>query len=177
MPSTAAKRTSSSDWARSRRCPSRMASPISSCPTASSTCPRTSHEFTAKPSGCSNPVAALPSPTSSLEPIPAALKADLAAYTGCVAGAASPTELEAMLTAAGFTAVRVDSMFLNARRKFLIFIFLILVFISFAAYSRWGVGGVQLGGQHCRARGGAVERTGGLDHRNLRRIKNDVCEF
>jgi SAM-dependent methyltransferase len=43
-----------------------------------------------------------------LQPIPPALKADLAAYTGCVAGAASPAELEAMLTAAGFTEVRVD---------------------------------------------------------------------
>ncbi|MCC6235682.1 MAG: arsenite methyltransferase [Verrucomicrobiales bacterium] len=43
-----------------------------------------------------------------LQPIPAALKADLAAYTGCVAGAASPAELQAMLTAAGFIEIRVD---------------------------------------------------------------------
>lgn len=43
-----------------------------------------------------------------LQPIPPTLKADLAAYTGCVAGAAAPAELEAMLTAAGFTEVRVD---------------------------------------------------------------------
>ena len=43
-----------------------------------------------------------------LQPIPPALKADLAAYTGCVAGAASPAELEQLLTAAGFTEVRVD---------------------------------------------------------------------
>lgn len=43
-----------------------------------------------------------------LQPIPAALKADLTAYTGCVAGAAAPAELEAMLTAAGFIEVRVD---------------------------------------------------------------------
>lgn len=43
-----------------------------------------------------------------LQPIPPALKADLAAYTGCVAGAATPAELEAMLAAAGFTDVRVD---------------------------------------------------------------------
>ncbi len=43
-----------------------------------------------------------------LQPIPPALKADLAAYTGCVAGAAAPAELEAMLTAAGFTGVRVN---------------------------------------------------------------------
>ncbi len=43
-----------------------------------------------------------------LQPIPPALKADLAAYTGCVAGAASPAELEAMLTEAGFIDVRVD---------------------------------------------------------------------
>lgn len=43
-----------------------------------------------------------------LQPIPPALKADLAAYTGCVAGAAAPAELEAMLTAAGFIEVRVD---------------------------------------------------------------------
>lgn len=43
-----------------------------------------------------------------LQPIPPALKADLAAYTGCVAGAVSPAEIEAMLTAAGFIEVRVD---------------------------------------------------------------------
>lgn len=43
-----------------------------------------------------------------LQPIPPALKADLAAYTGCVAGAASPAELETMLTEAGFTEVRVE---------------------------------------------------------------------
>lgn len=43
-----------------------------------------------------------------LQPIPPALKTDLAAYTGCVAGAASPAELEAMLTAAGFTEFHVD---------------------------------------------------------------------
>ena len=43
-----------------------------------------------------------------LQPIPPALKTDLAAYTGCVAGAASPAELEEMLTAAGFAEVRVD---------------------------------------------------------------------
>ncbi|MBX3745936.1 MAG: arsenite methyltransferase [Verrucomicrobiae bacterium] len=43
-----------------------------------------------------------------LQPIPSALKTDMAAYTGCVAGAASPAELEAMLAAAGFVGVRVD---------------------------------------------------------------------
>lgn len=43
-----------------------------------------------------------------LQPIPPALKADLAAYTGCVAGAAAPAELEAMLKAAGFINVQVD---------------------------------------------------------------------
>lgn len=43
-----------------------------------------------------------------LQPIPPGLKADLSAYTGCVAGAASPAELELMLTAAGFTDIRVD---------------------------------------------------------------------
>lgn len=43
-----------------------------------------------------------------LQPIPAALKSDLAAYTGCVAGAATPAELESMLAAAGFAEVRVE---------------------------------------------------------------------
>ncbi|MBL9136007.1 MAG: arsenite methyltransferase [Verrucomicrobiales bacterium] len=43
-----------------------------------------------------------------LQPIPPELKADLAAYTGCVAGAALPGEVESMLTAAGFVEVRVD---------------------------------------------------------------------
>lgn len=40
--------------------------------------------------------------------IPHALKADLAACTGCVAGAASPPELKALRTAAGFTDIRVE---------------------------------------------------------------------
>ncbi len=43
-----------------------------------------------------------------LQPIPDVLKADLAAYTGCVAGAVSPAELGTMLAAAGFTHVQVD---------------------------------------------------------------------
>jgi arsenite methyltransferase len=42
-----------------------------------------------------------------LQPIPEALKDDFAAYTGCVAGAASVAEIEAMLAEAGFTEVRV----------------------------------------------------------------------
>lgn len=43
-----------------------------------------------------------------LQPIPEQLLSDLAAYTGCVAGAASEEELRAMLDAAGFTEVRVE---------------------------------------------------------------------
>jgi SAM-dependent methyltransferase len=42
-----------------------------------------------------------------LQPIPSELKANLAAYTGCVAGAASPAELEIMLGAAGFIDIQV----------------------------------------------------------------------
>ncbi|HXG48912.1 MAG TPA: hypothetical protein VNO52_14915 [Methylomirabilota bacterium] len=42
-----------------------------------------------------------------LEPIPATLRTDFAAYTGCVTGAASVAEVEAMLQAAGFADVRV----------------------------------------------------------------------
>lgn len=42
-----------------------------------------------------------------LRPIPEELKADFAAYTGCVAGAASVAEVEAMLKGAGFVEVRV----------------------------------------------------------------------
>lgn len=38
---------------------------------------------------------------------PDALRADLAFYTGCMAGAARIDDLEAMLTAAGFTQVRI----------------------------------------------------------------------
>jgi SAM-dependent methyltransferase len=43
-----------------------------------------------------------------LQPIPAELKADFAAYTGCVSGAASVAELENMLSAAGFAKVLVE---------------------------------------------------------------------
>ncbi len=42
-----------------------------------------------------------------LQPIPEALKADFAAYTGCVAGAASPAAVEKMLRDAGFAEARV----------------------------------------------------------------------
>lgn len=42
-----------------------------------------------------------------LQPIPDAMRADFAAYTGCVAGAAAPSELESLLAAAGFTEIRV----------------------------------------------------------------------
>lgn len=42
-----------------------------------------------------------------LQPIPEELKADFAAYTGCVAGAASPDVVEKMLRDAGFVDVRV----------------------------------------------------------------------
>ena len=48
------------------------------------------------------------SDTVALRPIPPALKAEVAAYTGCVAGAESPAAWEAMLTEAGFVEVRVD---------------------------------------------------------------------
>jgi len=40
--------------------------------------------------------------------LPAALAADPAAYTGCIAGAASITELERMIAAAGFEQVRIS---------------------------------------------------------------------
>lgn len=43
-----------------------------------------------------------------LQPIPDALRADFAAYTGCVAGAALRGDVEAMLEGAGFVEVRVD---------------------------------------------------------------------
>ncbi len=44
-----------------------------------------------------------------LQPIPEWLIADFAAYTGCVAGAASISELETMLTAAGFEQIRIET--------------------------------------------------------------------
>ena len=43
-----------------------------------------------------------------LRPIPAAMKADLALYTGCVAGAATIDALRAMLSGAGFTEIRIE---------------------------------------------------------------------
>lgn len=43
-----------------------------------------------------------------LHPIPPALQQDLAVYTGCVAGAASPSEIVALLESAGFTEARVE---------------------------------------------------------------------
>lgn len=43
-----------------------------------------------------------------LAPIPAELRGDFEAYTGCVAGAALASETEAMLKAAGFAEVRVE---------------------------------------------------------------------
>ncbi|MBX3747848.1 MAG: arsenite methyltransferase [Verrucomicrobiae bacterium] len=43
-----------------------------------------------------------------LQPIPEALKGDMEAYSGCVAGAVLRGELEAMLTAAGFEGVRIE---------------------------------------------------------------------
>jgi arsenite methyltransferase len=42
-----------------------------------------------------------------LAPMPAAMRADVAAYTGCVAGAASVDELRAALAGAGFTDVAI----------------------------------------------------------------------
>lgn len=43
-----------------------------------------------------------------LQPIPAEMKADFAAYTGCVAGAASPAELQKMLSSVGFENIEVQ---------------------------------------------------------------------
>lgn len=43
-----------------------------------------------------------------LQPIPEEMQADFAAYTGCVAGAVSPSDLEELLTSAGFVEVRVE---------------------------------------------------------------------
>ncbi|MGA7214095.1 MAG: methyltransferase domain-containing protein, partial [Terrimicrobiaceae bacterium] len=43
-----------------------------------------------------------------LQPIPEWLIADFAAYTGCVAGAALVSQLEDMLTAAGFEQTRIE---------------------------------------------------------------------
>jgi arsenite methyltransferase len=43
-----------------------------------------------------------------LAPLPAALANDIEAYTGCVAGAAPVTEIERMLTDAGFSRVTID---------------------------------------------------------------------
>jgi len=43
-----------------------------------------------------------------LAPLPESLAADVAAYTGCIAGAAVVTDLWQMLTAAGFANVRID---------------------------------------------------------------------
>lgn len=42
------------------------------------------------------------------EPLPPALQADVALYTGCVAGASTVAEVEAQLAAAGFVAVKVQ---------------------------------------------------------------------
>lgn len=43
-----------------------------------------------------------------IAPMPPEIQSDLAAYTGCVAGAAPIDEVESMLNAAGFTDVRVE---------------------------------------------------------------------
>lgn len=43
-----------------------------------------------------------------LKPLPEDLKADVEAYTGCVAGALHAAELETLLAAAGFADVRID---------------------------------------------------------------------
>lgn len=45
-----------------------------------------------------------------LQPLPEDLKADVEAYTGCVAGASSKAELEAILAKAGFKNIRVEIM-------------------------------------------------------------------
>lgn len=52
-----------------------------------------------------------------LQPLPQELAADIAAHTGCVAGASSPAELEAMLAAAGFEKIQVTIK--EAGRKFI----------------------------------------------------------
>ncbi|HWH71774.1 MAG TPA: hypothetical protein VNT26_20585, partial [Candidatus Sulfotelmatobacter sp.] len=39
--------------------------------------------------------------------LPPEVQKDLAMYTGCIAGAASIAELEAMMTAAGFSEIRI----------------------------------------------------------------------
>jgi arsenite methyltransferase len=52
-----------------------------------------------------------------LQPIPGDLKTDFAAYTGCVAGAASVTELNGMLEKAGFAEIRIEIM--EASRAFI----------------------------------------------------------
>lgn len=49
--------------------------------------------------------------------LPAGILADLAAHCGCVAGAASVEELEAMLRAAGFVDIRIEPM--DASREFI----------------------------------------------------------
>ncbi|RLB49438.1 MAG: hypothetical protein DRJ42_21000 [Deltaproteobacteria bacterium] len=49
--------------------------------------------------------------------IPPEVKGDTSAYTGCVAGAATVGEIEAMLTAAGFEQVRVEPK--DSSREFL----------------------------------------------------------
>jgi SAM-dependent methyltransferase len=41
-------------------------------------------------------------------PLPAELQQDLAAYTGCISGAALVADLESMLREAGFTGIRID---------------------------------------------------------------------
>ncbi|MBN8710155.1 MAG: arsenite S-adenosylmethyltransferase [Verrucomicrobia bacterium 61-8] len=43
-----------------------------------------------------------------LQPLTDELKADMAAYVGCVVGASSPSELESMLTASGFEKIQVE---------------------------------------------------------------------
>ena len=44
-----------------------------------------------------------------LTPLPASLQEDLAAYTGCIAGAALVADLQAMLEEAGFSDVRIEA--------------------------------------------------------------------
>lgn len=43
-----------------------------------------------------------------LQPIPDSMRQDFAAYTGCVAGAATVSEVESMLAGSGFVAIRVE---------------------------------------------------------------------
>ena len=50
-------------------------------------------------------------------PLPEEVRRDLALYTGCIAGAAAAAEIEQMLAAAGFAAIRIEAK--DASREFI----------------------------------------------------------